>query len=244
MTNSLPDVLAFALIPVAAAILGATIAAFRPPNSTVRSYIQHLAAGVVFSIVSVELLPEIMHRHAPMDVAIGFAAGVIVMLGIKSLTEKLETAESGHNKEKAESPVGMLVAVGVDVLLDGFLIGISFGMEGKGGKLLTIALTIELLSLGLAVATSLGRIGMSRMRIITTTASVFLLLVVGAAIGTVLLNQISSSAMETLLSFGLAALLYLVTEELLVEAHEEPETPLQTATFFGGFLLFLLLAMM
>ena len=44
-----------------------------------------------------------------------------------------------------------------------------------------------------------------------------------------------------LLSFGSAALLYLVTEELLVEAHEEPETPLSTATFFAGFLLLFVL---
>jgi ZIP family zinc transporter len=45
------------------------------------------------------------------------------------------------------------------------------------------------------------------------------------------------------LSFGLAALLFLVTEELLIEAHEETETPLLTLSFFVGFLLFLLLGM-
>lgn len=50
-------------------------------------------------------------------------------------------------------------------------------------------------------------------------------------------------ALEIALSFGLAALLFLVTEELLVEAHEVQETPLSTATFFAGFLLFLMLGM-
>lgn len=35
-------------------------------------------------------------------------------------------------------------------------------------------------------------------------------------------------------------LLYLVTEELLVEAHEKPDTPLISATFFVGFLGLLL----
>jgi ZIP family zinc transporter len=45
------------------------------------------------------------------------------------------------------------------------------------------------------------------------------------------------------LSFGLAALMFLVTEELLVEAHEEPETPLSPAMFFVGFLLFLIVGM-
>jgi zinc transporter, ZIP family len=34
---------------------------------------------------------------------------------------------------------------------------------------------------------------------------------------------------------GVSALLYLVTEELLVEAHDRPDTPLITATFFPDF---------
>lgn len=41
----------------------------------------------------------------------------------------------------------------------------------------------------------------------------------------------------------LAALLFLVTEELLVEAHAEGETPAATALFFLGFLVFMLLGM-
>jgi ZIP family zinc transporter len=43
------------------------------------------------------------------------------------------------------------------------------------------------------------------------------------------------------LSFGLMALLYLVTEELLVEAHEKPDSPLISAFFFIGFLALLAL---
>jgi ZIP family zinc transporter len=38
-------------------------------------------------------------------------------------------------------------------------------------------------------------------------------------------------------------LLYLVTEELLVEAHETKDTAFATSMFFVGFLLFLLLGM-
>lgn len=37
--------------------------------------------------------------------------------------------------------------------------------------------------------------------------------------------------------------MFLVTKELLVEAHEGPENPWLTATFFAGFLLFLILGM-
>ncbi|UUO07495.1 hypothetical protein M4951_04110 [Blastopirellula sp. J2-11] len=238
--QSLGGVALFALIPLLAAISGAVIAAYRPPNSTVRSYIQHLAAGVVFSVVAVELLPQIVAKHEPFEVALGFSLGVAVMLGIRHLAKRF-----GEDKPSdAKGTTGLLAAVGVDIALDGLLIGITFSAGETAGRLLTCALAIELLSLGLAVAAALGKAGASRRRIITTTTLLFSLVVVGAAVGALSLQNASQEFLELVLSFGLAALLYLVTEELLIEAHEEPETPLATAMFFGGFLLFLILGML
>lgn len=46
---------------------------------------------------------------------------------------------------------------------------------------------------------------------------------------------------EGVISFGQAALLYLVTEELLVEAHEVKETLPATAMFFIGILALIVL---
>lgn len=71
-----------------------------------------------------------------------------------------------------------------------------------------------------------------------------LLFMVGGVLGVTVLQGPSRHAIALVLSFGLAALLFLVTEELLVEAHEVPETPLITALFFAGFLLFLVLGML
>ena len=45
------------------------------------------------------------------------------------------------------------------------------------------------------------------------------------------------------LAFGSAALLFVVTEQLLVKAHKQPEAPLLAASFFVGFLLVLILDM-
>ncbi len=232
------NVLFFALIPLLAAISGAAIAAYRPPTSVVRSYIQHLAAGVVFSVVAVELLPEIIAKHEPAEVAIGFSLGVVLMLGIRQWSAKVEGGEGSKNTR------GLLIGVGVDIVLDGLLIGISISAGANTGRLLTLALTIELLSLGLAVATTMGKLGKSPRRIIITTSLLFGLVMVGALIGVVALQNASDELLEVVLSFGLAALLFLVTEELLVDAHEEPETPLSTGIFFAGFLLFLILRML
>lgn len=50
------------------------------------------------------------------------------------------------------------------------------------------------------------------------------------------------TSLAGVLAFGTAALLYLVVEELLVEAHEETETPILSAMFFLGFLGLYILA--
>lgn len=63
------------------------------------------------------------------------------------------------------------------------------------------------------------------------------LLVVGAVLGAGLSSVLRGSPLVCVLAFSAAALLYLVTEELFVEAHETPETPLTTAVFLLGFIV-------
>lgn len=224
----------FSLVPMAAAIVGGIIAVFRPPTPKVRSYIQHFAAGIVFSVVAVELLPDIVKRHLPWEVAIGFGAGVALMLAVKAFTKKLEVSQGATS-------LGLLAGVGIDIFIDGLLIGVGFTAGSKEGALLVFALTIEILSLGLAVAASLTKAGATRLKAITTIALLSLLILLAAGLGATLLRNLSGEITEVVLAFGLAALLFLVTEELLVEAHEETETPTATTMFFAGFLLFLII---
>jgi zinc transporter, ZIP family len=54
----------------------------------------------------------------------------------------------------------------------------------------------------------------------------------------VLLTGASHAVIGGALAFSAAALLYLVTEELLMEAHIVKEKPISTLVLFGGFLAF------
>src|SRR5262249_42451954 len=148
----------YTALPVAAMIIGGVIAALRPPGPRLRSYLQHFAAGVVFSAIAVELLPDARRQYALFALLLGFSLGVSVMLGIKWLSERFgPTAQS-----ESEQPTSFIVMVGIDVFIDGLLIGLSFVLGAHEGKLLTIALTTEVLSLGLAVSTALGKAGVMR----------------------------------------------------------------------------------
>lgn len=247
------SVLAFALLPVLTAVVGAAIAAFRVPPARVQSVIQHFAAGVVFAVVSVELLPDITRLHTLPSTIVGFTAGVALMLGLQWFTRRLEgPAATGHGPSDTERagavhgaasrlPTALLVTVAIDVLLDGVLLGVAFAAGAREGTLLAIALAAELLSLGLAVSAELRDAGVARGRTVVVASGLALLILVGALGGATALRDIGEHTMAGVLSFGCAALLYLVTEELLVEAHEVPETPLSTATFFAGFLLLFML---
>lgn len=239
------SILLYALIPVATTLLGALVAAVRPPGRSLRSAIQHFAAGVVFSVVAVELLPDITRVHDLFEVGWTFAAGVLVMLGIERLGRKLGGEGAGDAERGAGGlGAGQAIAIGIDILLDGLLVGIAFAAGAKEGRLLVLALSLELLSLGLSVASTLVGRGAGRVRTVVVPTALASLLLVGAVAGETVLANASEHTLAGVLSFGCAALLYLVTEELLVEAHETADTTFATSMFFAGFLLFMLLGML
>ncbi len=57
----------------------------------------------------------------------------------------------------------------------------------------------------------------------------------GTVARTLVLGSAPAALLAAILGFGVAALLFLATEELLVEAHETVDTPLLAAMFFVGF---------
>jgi len=129
-----------------------------------------------------------------------------------------------------------LTAVGIDLLLDGLLVGLGVTLGSNQGIILTIALTLEILFLGLAVSTELREAGIPRFKAAGVAAALGLATAVGAIGGAAVLGGAGHTTLAAVLAFGAAALLYLVVEELLVEAHEEAETPILSAMFFVGFL--------
>lgn len=220
--------LAYTLIPMAAAIAGAVAALSIRPGPVLVSAIQHFAAGVVFAAAAGEILPDVLHGASPWATVIGGAAGVAAMLMVKQVEERFK------------GPAGLLTAVGVDILIDGLVLGIGFAAGERAGLLLTIALTLEVIFLGLTVATELGETIRSRAKVVGIIAVLVLLLPAGTILAAPV-SLLPGVVVTGFFSFGLIALLYLVTEELLVEAHETRDRPWVTAMFFAGFLALLVI---
>ncbi|ADB42728.1 ZIP family metal transporter [Spirosoma linguale] len=245
MTPLFQQIITYALLPTLALTGGGLLAVFTRLGPQARSAILHFAAGVVFSVVAVEILPDIVRLHEPWLTALGFGLGIGLMLFIRQRAESaapdLAGGEVAKSAPAGRLPVAFLLVISVDIVIDGLLLGVGFAAGAKEGVLLAFALGVEVLSLGLATATYLTEGSVPRARIIGIMLGLSALFFVSAVGGATLLQKLPETALDVVLSFGLAALLFLVTEELLVEAHEGPEKPWLTATFFAGFLLFLIL---
>lgn len=257
MLSTLTHVLLFALIPAGVAVVGGVIAAIKPPSPRLRTMIQHFAAGVVAAAAAAELLPDAISKHSPLALAVGFALGTAAMLGIGKVMERFEGEDEegddrlaraslnpsqayAQSQQSGKGPGGMLGAVGADVAIDGMLLGLAFLAGPKAGLLLTIGFSLEMLSLGLATCATCRKYKWSVAKSIGSVVAVSLLLTLGAVLAVAVLGSITGALLGGLLAFGLAALLFLVTEELLVEAHEVRENTITTAMFFVGFLVLLM----
>ncbi|ODU19497.1 MULTISPECIES: ZIP family metal transporter [Sphingomonadaceae] len=216
-------VLAYTIIPVVAVIAGALLSLLRKPGASFVSAMQHLAAGVVFAAAATEILPQIKHDAAPVATLVGGAIGVGAMLLLKAL------------EERATGSLAMVGAVAIDILVDGLVLGLAFLAGAKAGLLLTIALTLEVMFLGVTVTSDLREKVGAAWKVVAIVAAIGMLLPVGAVLATPV-AVLPQPMIVAFLSFGLMALLYLVTEELLVDAHERPDSPLISGMFFAGFL--------
>lgn len=232
-------VLAVTAIPLVSVVIGAFLATSIRLGEVTTSAIQHLAAGLVFAAVSIELVPDMIRGSYFLPVVLGFALGATVMFSLEWFLEKLESSKD----EGSQQPTSLLGAVALDLIVDGFLIGVGFTADIKTGILLTVALTLEILFLGLSCATAMQAAGASRKRTILTISGLGTLIVIAAILGTWLLSGLSGGWHVGVASFGAAALLYLVAEELLVRAHQVRDTKRASAMFFAGFLAIIVIDM-
>lgn len=222
-------------VPALVALAGGMMAAVWHPGHAMRSMIQHFAAGVVLAVLAVELLPEIAREHPqPWHIIAAFAAGSLFMYGLKLLTLKLEGHGAATASGSHDAATGLLLATFIDVAVDGFIIGAGFAAGGETGTILALGLSVELLFLGLALVSE----RIKGWKIVAIAGALGLTVLLCAFGGSLLLGSASHDTIGTVLAFSAAALLYLVTEELLMEAHEVEEKPYYTLVLFAGFLVF------
>jgi len=142
-----------------------------------------------------------------------------------------------------ETPYGLIAAVLVDGSIDGLLIGISCLASEGAGLVTSIALALEMGLLGFSTVTALRKCALTRVSVLVIAFILPLSIFFSGLIGLHALSGLSGPYYCATVAFGAAGLLYLVTEELMIEAHEDEETDTWCVSgmFFLGFLFVILL---
>lgn len=202
---------------------GGVWAAIHPPTGRLKSLVQHLAAGTVFAGLVVDVFRRLLtgRPHATWLIA-GLVLGLVAMMLIRA---------KGQNA--SGSTLGLTIVA--DVITDGLLMGLSILSGGLTGFLFVAGLVPEMTLLGVTVAQELGGENATRFRKIGIPALIGCGVVIGGALGA--WARSGPQALSTLIeAFGAIAISYLVMEELLREAHEQPDSTFLALSFFIGFI--------
>ncbi len=205
-----------------------------------RSALQHLAAGIIIASVATEIVPELLQNNHIAPTIIGLFVGIVLVYSVRYFDESFS---KGNSEGNTTQWLGLSVAAGVDMLIDGFLLGVAFSVAVSSGIILLIAIGFEVLFLGFAFTATFQSRGLRRGTSISILFCLAVLLFLGSILGYWLLGTLESQMQTAAMAFGSVALLYLVTEELLVEAHESGETSLGSMLLFLGFGAMLIAAM-
>lgn len=228
------NIVRYALLPALALAMAHWIAV-RPRSLRVTSIVdfQYFAAGIVFSAVSAELLPQIFARHNPFWVVMGFLTG----MGLAHVT-----AAAVEKRQPLDRRL-LATLLLVNGCMAGLLIGAAFVAGPQQGRLLSLALIGRAAFVGLNTPHMAG-VDQSR----SFTAGLATLAACGVLVTLAVLNyevlsRLPHRVFDGMLALALSGILYLTTRDLLLEIQDELQAGLRTRLFCMGYVLFLVLHM-
>jgi zinc transporter, ZIP family len=226
-----------ALLPVGGMLLGSLAAEWWRLSHLAIGALLHAAAGVAVAVVSVELMPRVLDDIAPWQLAaaflLGAAASVAMAAGAERAVRALELGEAG--------PWKVYLAVAVDLMGDGLMVGIGSAVAGGLGFMLGLSQVIANIPGGFVALANLRDKGVARKFRLAATASLCVPVLIGAGFGFWLLRGQSINLQNAALTF-VAGMLLLATIEDLVPQADKPKTRrvFTTTAFAAGFIFFTL----
>jgi ZIP family zinc transporter len=162
---------------------------------------------------------------AALALCVGFALGVAAMVVVKRITEssgETDVVSSAGGVIKV-FPWPLAFAVAIDSLMDGLLIGLVGSETPRAVPMMSSATALEMGALGLSFSASLQHYR-KRARM-ACVIGMPLTIIFGGFVGSIATVPLRNSplAYTGIVAFAMAALIYLVTQELLTEAAERAE---------------------
>src|SRR5690625_2861424 len=131
---SFSSVLLLAMLPALGNFAGGVLAEIVPASERRLSVALHLAAGIIFAVIGVELMPRALENTQPWIVVSAFCLGGIASIGLKQGVTRLQERYGGKT-----GPWMIYIAVSTDLFTDGVLIGTGSSVSFTLALLLAVA---------------------------------------------------------------------------------------------------------
>jgi ZIP family zinc transporter len=213
--------------PALIMLLGGLAGGYLQISSNAVCASQYFSAGMILAVCG--SLATDLSEHgvaAALAVCAGFALGVAAMVFVKRIAEASEESDGTPSTARTAMknfPWPLAFAIAIDSLMDGLLIGLVGTEKPRAAPMMASVIALEMGALGLSFSASLQKYN-KRSRALCIFGMP-LALVFGGIVGSVATTPLKSSplAYTGIVAFAMAALVYLVTQELLSEAGEQAE---------------------
>ncbi len=196
------------------------------------------AAGVMLSIIFIELIDESMFYSGHWATIAGLALGMIIFYLLDHYLPHHHTITAEETPFSSYLKKGTLLALGIGLhnFPEGLAIGTGFVGSQELGLSLAILIGLHNIPEGMAVAAPLKQGGFSYLKVLSITALSGAPMGLGALIGA-LIGSISVYVLGLSLGFAAGAMLYIVCDELIPDAYESAGAHLSIFGIFSGTIL-------
>ena len=201
-----------------------------------------IAASIWSLILPAVEMAEAQGKISWLPAAVGFALGVIFLIFINKLAQKLEEKENGKSLNMLTFSVtlhNIPEGMEVGVCFAGFLAGNS-GIALLEAIVLAIGIAIQNIPEGAIISMPLKMEGMSKKKAFLKGVLSGLVEPIAAMI-TILLINIVVPILPYLLAFAAGAMIFVVVEELVPEMHEGEKSMLGVTGVTIGFIVMMVL---
>ncbi len=232
--------LTIAALPAFANFAGGVLSEAVRVSQRTLSLALHLATGIVFGVVGIELMPRALTAEPAWVVILAFVAGG----GFFMLAEKfIGTIRTRMGADPASAgPWVIFFGVAVDLFSDGVMIGAGSTLSLSLGLLLALGQVPADVPEGFATIAVFKNQGVPRRQRLLLAAGLMIPVFVGTTIGYWAVRGQPEIVSMSLLAFTAGILVTVVVEEIVPEAHEVEEARWAVAALVGGFALFALLS--
>ncbi|MFO8191644.1 MAG: ZIP family metal transporter [Bacillota bacterium] len=207
----------------------------KKPTPRFTGTILAFAAGIMMSIVFLELIVESIGQSGVGAALIGLSAGMLIFYLLDHYLphRHIITVEEAHLGSYLKK--GTLLALGIALhnFPEGLAIGSGFAGSADLGLALTLLIGLHNIPEGMAVAAPLQQAGYNSSKVIVVAALSGTPMGIGALVGA-LVGGISAFILALSLGFAAGAMLYIVCDELIPDAYESAGAHLSIFGIFTG----------